>query len=88
MQARGEDIDYDVVSLYPTVNAIDDYAVGFNRYVNNLKVEDITSGKFFGLVKVDITPHKDLYVHILPQRAENKLLFRLNDMKGVTFTSI
>jgi len=31
---------YDVVSLYPTVNALDDYAVGFRRYtemsVNNI----------------------------------------------------
>ena len=25
---------YDVVSLYPTVNALDPYAVGFKKYVN------------------------------------------------------
>ena len=79
---------YDAVSLYPTVNALDDYAVGFNRYVNNLKVEDIVSGKFFGLVKVDITPPKDLYVPILPERTENKLLLQLNDMREATFTSV
>ena len=31
---------YDIVSLYPTVNALDDYAVGFGHYVN-LKLENV-----------------------------------------------
>ena len=78
---------YDVVSLYPTVNALDNYAVGFNRYVNNLKVEDISSGKFFGLAKVDITPPKDLHIPVLPDNSDGKLLFHLNEMKEKTFTS-
>ena len=30
-----------IVSLYPMVNVFDEYAVGFNKYVNNLKVADI-----------------------------------------------
>ena len=76
------------MSLYPTVNALDDYAVGFNRYVNNLKAEDIASGKFFGLAKVDITPPKDLYIPVLPDNSGGKLLFHLNEMKEKTFTSV
>ena len=28
-------LSYNVVSLYPTVNALDDYAVGYKKYVNN-----------------------------------------------------
>ena len=49
----------DVVSLYPSVNALDDYAVGFKKYVN-ITVDDIVNDKFIGLVKCDITPPKDL----------------------------
>ena len=79
---------YDIVSLYPTVNALDDYAVGFNRYVNNLQVNDIISGKFFGLVKVDISPPKDLYIPVLPDNSQKKLLFHLNYMEEKTFTSV
>ena len=79
---------YDVVSFYPTVNSLDDYAVGFNRYVNNLKVEDIINGKFFGLVKVDITPPKDLRVPVFPKRTDGKLLFHLSEMKENAFTSV
>ena len=67
--------------MYPTVNALDDYAVGFNRYVNNLQVNDIISGKFFGLVKVDISPPKDLYIPVLPDNSQKKLLFHLNYME-------
>ena len=37
----------DVCSLYPTVNALDDYAVGFRQYVN-ITVDDIKSNKFIG----------------------------------------
>ena len=40
---------YDIVSLYPTVNALDDYAIGFSKYVNNFKPDDIENGKLFGL---------------------------------------
>ncbi len=37
---------FDIVRLYPTVNALDEYAVGFSKYVNNLNIADIESGKF------------------------------------------
>ena len=35
----------DVCSLYTTVNALDDHAVGFKKYVD-ITVEDILSSKF------------------------------------------
>jgi hypothetical protein len=35
---------FDVVSLYPTVNALDYYPIGFGRYVKTTP-EDILSGK-------------------------------------------
>ncbi len=79
---------YDIVSLYPTVNALDDYAIGFSKYVNNLKADDILNGKFFGLAKVDITPPKKLYIPVLPDNSNGKLLFHLNEMKEKTFSSI
>ena len=79
-------INYDdVTSLYPTVNALDDYPVGFKKYVT-ITPKDILSGKFFGLVKVDVTPPKDLYVPVLPQSVDGKLLFHLNDMTGTWFS--
>ena len=40
----------DVSSLYPTVNALDDYAVGFKRCVIT-NVDDIRSGNFSGWQK-------------------------------------
>jgi hypothetical protein len=79
---------FDIVSLYPTVNALDEYAVGFNRYVYNLKVDDIMTGKFFGLVKCDIEPPKDLYIPVLPDNIKGKLLFHLNNMYEKSITSI
>ena len=45
---------FDIVSLYPTVNALDDYAVAFRRYKNDLQIEDIINDKVIGIVKVDI----------------------------------
>ena len=78
---------FDVVSLYPTVNALDVYAVGFSKYVD-ITVDDIISGKFFGLAKVDITPPKNLYVPVLPDNSNGKLLFHLDNMTEKTFTSI
>ena len=64
----------DVVSLYPTVNALDDYAVGFKKYVD-VTIDDIKNNKFIGLVKCDVTPPKDLYVPVLPDNTGGKLLF-------------
>ena len=78
---------FDVVSLYPTVNALDSYAVGFKKYVS-ITVDDIKTGKFFGLAKVDVEPPTNLYVPVLPDNSNGKLLFHLNPMTMKTFTSV
>ena len=78
---------FDVTSLYPTVNALDDYAVGFKKYVKTTPA-DILSGKFFGLVKCDITPPTDLYLPLLPRNENHKLMFSLEPMKEKTFASV
>ena len=77
----------DVCSLYPTVNALDDYAVGFRQYAN-VTVDDIKSNKFIGLVKCDVVPPKDLYVPVLPDNSDGKLLFHLNPMYEKTWSSV
>ncbi len=78
---------YDVVSLYPTVNALDEYAVRFGRLVK-ICPGDILNGSFFGIAKVDITPPKNLYLPVLPDNSSNKLLFHLCELKEKTFTSL
>ena len=78
---------FDVTSLYPTVNALDDYAVGFKKYVKTTP-EDILSGKFFGLVKCDITPPRNLYLPVLPRNENHKLLFSLDKLEAKTFASV
>ena len=77
----------DVCSLYPTVNALDDYAVGFKQYVD-ITVDDILSNDFIGLVKCDIVPPKDLHVPVLPDNSEGKLLFHLIPMYEKTWSSV
>ena len=57
-----------------------DYAVGFKKYVD-ITAEDILSDNFIGLVKCDIEPPKNLYVPVLPDNSNGKLLFQLNPMK-------
>jgi hypothetical protein len=77
----------DVCSLYPTVNALDDYAVGFKNYIN-ITIDDIINDTFIGLVKCDIIPPKNLHIPVLPDNTENKLLFHLNPMYEKTWTTI
>ena len=81
-------VAYDVVSLYPTVNALDDYAVGFHKLRYNLTVREIQNGRFFGLAKVDISAPKQLELPLLPENKDGRLLFHLNDITGGTYTSI
>jgi len=61
---------FDVVSLYPSVNALDDYAVGYGRYVK-ITPDDILNDSFFGVAKVDVEPPKDLYIPVLPDNKGN-----------------
>ena len=77
-----------IVNLYPIVNVFDEYAVGFNKSVNNLKVADIESGRLIGLIKMDIKSPKDLLIPILLDNSQKKLLFSLEDMVEQTFTII
>ena len=84
-----------MVSLYPTVNALDRYAVGFKKPVHILNQSDfsnlvhrIRNGSFCGIVKVDITPPRDLYVPVLPDNSNGKLLFHLNPLIAKTYASV
>ena len=77
----------DYVSLYPTVQALDDYAVGFPKYVD-ITPNDILNGSFIGVVKCDVKPLKDLYIPVLPDNSNGKLLFHLNDMYEKTWASV
>ena len=83
---------YDVVSLYPTVNAMDAYAIGFKKPVNvsdkEALLDRIRSGEFFGIVKVDVTPPRDLYTPVLPDNSNSKLLFHLNQHVSKTYASV
>ena len=46
-----------------------------------LPFDDLLSNKFIGLVKCDVEPPKDLYVPVLPDNSDGKLLFHLHPMK-------
>jgi hypothetical protein len=70
------------------VNALDEYAVGFGRICINLHQKTFCRGDSSGLAKVDITPPSDLYVPLLPDNSNGKLLFHLNELKEKTFTSL
>jgi hypothetical protein len=54
----------------------------------SITVDDIANGSFFGVAKVDIVPPKDLYVAVLPDNSDGKLMFHLNPMYGKTWSSI
>ncbi len=70
---------FDVVSLYPTVNALDSYAIGFKKYID-ITVDDILNETFIGLVKCDVKPPADLKIPVLLDRGNGKLLFHLYPM--------
>ena len=72
---------FDVVSLYPTVNALDNYPIGFKQSYNPT-VEEILNESFIGVVKCDVIPPKNLFVPVLPESKDGKLLFHLNPMSG------
>ena len=77
----------DVCSMYPAVNALDDYAVGFKQFYKPT-VDEIMDDSFIGVVKCDVVPPTDLYLPVLPARVKTadgseKLLFHLKPMSGV-----
>ena len=65
---------YDVVSEYPSCNALDDYPIGFKQFYNPT-IKEIIDGSFIGVVKCDVTPPKNLYIPLLPETKNGKLLF-------------
>lgn len=77
----------DVTSEYPTVNALDPYAVGFRRYRASTTIDDILNDEFIGLVKCVIEPPTDLHIPVLPRRTCMKLLFTLEPGEG-TWTTL
>ena len=83
-----ERINYkDVSSEYPTVNALDPYAVGFRKYKAHTTVDDIANDSFIGLVKGYVVPPNNLHKPVLPSRKDKKLLFSLEPMIG-TWTTL
>ena len=69
----------DITSQYPTVNALDEYPVGFKELYDPTE-EEIKDGSFLGIVKCDVIPPKDLYLPVLPQTVGGKMLMHLNNM--------
>ena len=65
---------YDVVSLYPSVNALDKYPIGFKQFYDPT-IEEILDESFIGVVKCDVIPPKNLYVPVLPESQDGNLLF-------------
>ena len=51
----------DITSQYPTVNAVDPYVVGFQRYRAATIVDDIINDKFIGFVKCHVEPPTYIY---------------------------
>jgi len=65
---------YDITSLYPFVQKYRKYPIGHPQVIiNNFK--DIN--EYFGFVKLSIIPPKNLYIPLLPLKANGKLLFAL-----------
>jgi hypothetical protein len=76
---------YDVTSLYPTVNALDEYPVGFRRYrpITGKTVSDIANNEFIGVVRCDVIPPKGLKIPVLPDNSgSGRLLIHLKPMTG------
>jgi hypothetical protein len=88
---EGEEGKYaDVTSLYPTVNYYDDYPKGHYEIIDeewcneNQKdmVRSVRNKEFYGFIDCSISPPKKLYHPLLPRKGE-KLIFDLNDKRGV-----
>ena len=50
-----------VRSEYPTVNALDDYAVGFEQFYKPI-VDEVMNDSLIGVVKCDVAPPTRLYI--------------------------
>jgi hypothetical protein len=79
----------DVVSLYPSVQAFDDFPIGDGRYVRT-SAQDIASGKFFGVVVCDVVPPPpgQLKLPALPHIHEGNLMLDCTPKKAATCMSV
>ena len=87
--ARGECGRYvDIQSLYPTVQFFDFLPTGIPKW----KTENNVSRKYFednyGYHEVDISPSKDIFIPVLPEKKNGKLLFDVVDKVKTVYTSV
>lgn len=66
---------YDFVSLYPTINKYGRMPVGHPTII--VDPAPYAPGQYYGFVKCQILPPRDLYIPVLPVRSRNRLLFPL-----------
>ena len=67
----------DIISLYPTVQFLDYLPYGKPKVY---EVDSYYKGQYFGFVKCDITPPKDLLTPLLGHKQDGKFVFGLNKM--------
>ena len=67
--------------MYPAADALDKYPVGFKQFYNPT-IEELLDESLIGVVKCDVIPPKKLYVPVLHESKDGKLLFHLNPMSG------
>ena len=66
----GENYYYDVVSLYPSVTALDKYPVGFKQFYNPT-IEESLDESCIGVVKCDvIPPNTYMFLYYLKAKTE------------------
>ena len=73
----------DFQSLYPYVQYYKDMPVGLPTWSDTFDFEND-----FGFVEVDIECPKDLYLPVLPEKKQGKLVFDLEDKIKAVYTSI
>tara|TARA_R110002051_G_scaffold169520_2_gene240134 strand:- start:762 stop:4772 length:4011 start_codon:yes stop_codon:yes gene_type:complete len=76
----------DITSLYPTTQYYDDFPKGHYKIIEkaditNTHIEKIENGEIFGIIDCILTAPPDLYIPVLPRKAE-KLIFDLLPQKG------
>jgi hypothetical protein len=82
----------DIQSLYPTVQFYDYMPTGVPQFKNyNSTIETCHlefCDKHFGYIECDVQPPNDLYIPVLPEKKNNKLIFDLQPKTQQVFTSI
>ena len=77
---------YDVRSLYPWVNATSQYPVGHPQWwTPNASTDTTIQDDWIGWIQVDVEPPDDLYLPVLPQRKDGKLMFDLLPKKAAVY---